>query len=278
MLKIIKVFSVFAFALFFSSGLTGCYLKNSLALVDPIFVKFDKTQLSAYKQVARKTIVLPYIDAQAKLYEAVDNYSPKNIFLSPLLATEIPFLLDRDENTNIFYVGPVELKPSPRLYTSVFYKQDAAEIAAKLMASILNKLHEANEKLLCLALFPASSTDSSAQEVFSSTFYKESSSGQLIVEQINGANKANSILQYKSTDYRLVYIALEITETEEWLESVFSKDTIIIVEYPLLKPDTGSSVNYYICWDMAESLKDLTSRYTEKRANNGSGIWKIVQF
>ncbi len=250
---------------------------NAIAIIDPIFAKLDTGTDHSYRKVAQKVIVLSSENTQEELYDIIEMHSPKTIFLSPLLSAEIPAILSRDENTVICLLSAQEPKPDKRLFSSVFYSEGAAELGARLMASYIKKAKHNNENPLCIAIFSGKASQSSAPELFSSVFESENPGASLVTERIYGGYNSKAAQNIKNSDYRAAYISAELQELDDWAANAFDKNTLLIAEYPLAKPTQNALFQYYICWDIQESLIDLDRMRQQNSGNLSQAKWKTVQ-
>ncbi|GAB1455562.1 hypothetical protein MASR2M48_08690 [Spirochaetota bacterium] len=247
-----------------------------MAVIDDGFAYLYPKAAQAFSKKASTITRLPPMEASTALYAALDEEQAHTIYLTPLLSSEIPTILSRNESTRVAYMGTATLRPRPRLYTAIFSSMDAADLAARYLATH----HDNNEKpegTRTAALFAGSEADRLAKR-FTEIYRQAGGLGDLIVRTTSDTYSQTLADELKSFDIVAGYLASSPSETEQWLSQAFDPYAHIVVEYAL--PDSGGATMAHraVAWNVEATIASLHEKLTTHLEGEIPGIWKITEY
>lgn len=246
-------------------------LAGSLAVVDPVLAYLSPAAAEAFGSYAEALVVLPDEGASAALYAAIDARAPATLFLSPLLASEIPYILARDGSTRVACVAITAPAPDPRLCAAVFSPADAASVAGAMAAEEAIRLaRNASPPVVAAVL----SSGDEAREAFVAAYAAAGGPGEPVVELAEGGFSKAIAERLRTMDVRVAYVSVPPDQTARWLESAFDGYAFRIVAEAFPADGLRLSSDATIAWDLDATLAELAGLLRSGGSGNVPGRWK----
>lgn len=275
-LRLSAALAAVAAALSFSCGA----LEGSLAVVDPVLAELSPDAAEAIGSYAGAIVVLPDEDASAALYAAIDARDPETLFLSPLLAAEIPYILARGGDARVACVAASAPAPDPRLCAAVFSPVDAAALAGAIAAEEAIRLSRTATPIVAAVL----SSGEAARDAFIEAYAAAGGPGEPVVELADGGFSQAAADRLDSMDVRVAYVSVPPDQNARWLDSALGEYAFRIVAeaIPADGPLVGGfvpvrSADAVIAWDLEATMAELSEFLRSGGSGTVPGRWKAVR-
>lgn len=246
--------------------------RGTMALVDPVFSFLAPDSADAFKKVARRVIVLPASGGSEALYAAIDAESPSVVFLSPLLASELPGILSRNATTAIAYLGMQPSISDANLYVAAFSDIEAARLSGSRAAMEASRLPATEAMSVAIV---AVSTDVS--NAFTEAYLAAGGREQPLVESAAAGFSQAAADRLRDRDVRIAYVSAPPDEVERWIRQAFDPYTFVMAEYPLPGNMTVTAADVIVCWNVKEALRALDSAVDAATPGTIPAPWKLVE-
>jgi hypothetical protein len=227
-----------------------------------------------FSSVVRDVVALPESGTSAALYAGIEELSPRVVFLSPLLSSEIETILSMDPSRIVAMYGEGSPKAEPRLYVAEFSRVEAARLAGAFVAAEVN---QGAAGLKVAAIFSGSTMESrrSASEAFNAAFLSAGGTGTPSLELVTEDYSHEVARKLASLDIRAAYVSAPPDTVERWVREAFDPFASIIAEYALPSDQMETHAGALVTWDVGSTLKRLSEAIEASNNERIPGTWSV---